>query len=113
MSTRPEFANLGIKGVLVDPPTTKAHPKLLVGGVWCICDIEYLHTEDARVSPWILGSIKPIQLSKFDFEGYLAARLEFTKDEWVDLLVQSIGFQPPAVRVAGQAHPAGATHSVR
>src|SRR3984893_2375143 len=37
-----EFANLGIKGVIVDSPIIKAHPKLLVGGVWCICDIEYL-----------------------------------------------------------------------
>jgi len=89
-----EFANLGIKGVLVEPATIKAHPKLLVGGVWCICDIEYFHTVDARAVPWILGSIKPIQLSNFDFEGYLAARREFTTDEWIDLLVQSIGFNP-------------------
>lgn len=89
-----EFANLGIKGVLVESATIKAHPKLLVGGVWCICDIEYFHSDDARMVPWILGSIKPIQLSKFDFEGYLAARSEFTTDEWIDLLVQSIGFNP-------------------
>lgn len=89
-----EFTNLGIKGVLVDPSTIKAHPKLLVGGVWCICDIEYFHSDDSRVVPWILGSIKPIQLSNFDFEGYLAARREFTTDEWIDLLVQSIGFNP-------------------
>ena len=89
-----EFANLGIKGVLVEPATIKAHPKLLTGGVWCICDIEYFHSEDQRVVPWILGSIKPIQLSKFDFDGYLAARREFTTDEWIDLLIQSIGFNP-------------------
>lgn len=89
-----EFANLGIKGVLVEPATIKAHPKLLVGGVWCICDIEYFHSEDARAVPWILGSIKPIQLSNFDFDGYVAARREFTTDEWIDLLVQSIGFNP-------------------
>lgn len=89
-----EFANLGIKGVLVEPATINAHPKLLVGGVWCICDIEYFHNDDARLVPWILGSIKPIQLSKFDFEGYLGARREFTTDEWIDLLVQSIGFNP-------------------
>jgi len=89
-----EFANLGIKGVIVEPVTIKAHPKLLVGGVWCICDIEYFHSDDGRVVPWILGSIKPIQLSNFDFEGYLAARREFTTDEWIDLLVQSIGFNP-------------------
>ena len=62
--------------------------------MWCICDIEYFHSDDARVVPWILGSIKPIQLSNFDFEGYLAARREFTTDEWIDLLVQSIGFNP-------------------
>lgn len=89
-----EFANLGIKGVLVEPTTIKAHPKLLVGGVWCICDIEYFHSDDSRVVPWILGSIKPIQLSNFDVEGYLAARRAFTTDEWIDLLVQSIGFNP-------------------
>lgn len=89
-----EFANLGIKQVLVEPATVTAHPKLLVAGVWCICDIEYMHSEDARAVPWILGSIKPIQLSNFDFDAYLAARKEFTTDEWIDLLVQSIGFNP-------------------
>jgi ATP-dependent Lon protease len=89
-----EFANLGIRGVIVESPTIKAHPKLLVGGVWCICDIEYLHSEDQRVVPWILGSIKPIQLSKFNVEQYLEARRGFTTDEWIDLLMQSIGFNP-------------------
>ena len=89
-----EFANLGIKQVLVAPATITAHPKLLVGGVWCICDIEYSHSDSPRVSPWILGSIKPIQLSNFDFDGYVAARRQFTTDEWIDLLIQSIGFNP-------------------
>ncbi|PPH10478.1 BREX system Lon protease-like protein BrxL [Rathayibacter sp. AY1G1] len=91
-----EFANLGIKGVLVEPATIKAHPKLLTGGVWCICDIEYFHSEDQRIVPWILGSIKPIQLSNFDFDGYLTARRGFATDEWIDLLIQSIGFNPEA-----------------
>ena len=89
-----EFANLGIKGVIVDSPVIKAHPKLLVGGVWCICDIEYFHTDDQRAVPWILGSIKPIQLSRFDVEQYLEARRGFNTAEWIDLLMQSIGFNP-------------------
>lgn len=89
-----EFANLGIRQVLVEPATITAHPKLLVGGVWCICDMEYIHSDAPRVVPWILGSIKPIQLSNFDFAGYIAARREFTTEEWVDLLIQSIGFDP-------------------
>ena len=41
-----EFENLGIKKVLVDSGTVKKHPKLLVGGVWCICDIEYEFNEE-------------------------------------------------------------------
>ena len=89
-----EFANLGIKGLIVESSTIKAHPKLLVGGVWCICDIEYFHSADQRVVPWILGSIKPIQLSKFDVDQYLEARRGFNTTEWIDLLMQSIGFNP-------------------
>ena len=88
------FSNLGIKQVLVDPDTVKRHPKLLVSGVWCIADLEYEYSEDKSVSPWILDTIKPIQLSSFDFDGYLAARRQFTTEEWIDLLIQSIGFNP-------------------
>lgn len=88
------FANLGISKVLIDSGTVKTHPKLLVGGVWCIADIEYDYTEDKNVTPWILGSMKPIQLSHFDYEAYLEARKGFTTDEWIDLLFQTVGFDP-------------------
>lgn len=88
------FSNLGIKNVIIDSSTVKTHPKLLVSGVWCIADVEYEHSEDKNVSPWILGSIKPIQLSKFDYASYLEARNGFTTDEWIDLLFQTVGFDP-------------------
>ena len=88
------FANLGIKRVIIDAATIKAHPKLLTGGVWCICDIEYFFSEDKDVSPWILADLKPIQLSHFDYDEYLEARRAFTTDEWIDFLIQSIGFNP-------------------
>ncbi len=88
------FANLGIKRVIVDPGAIKAHPKLLVSGVWCIADIEYEFTDEKNVSPWILSSLKPIQLSHFNFDEYIEARKQFTTEEWIDLLIQSIGFNP-------------------
>jgi ATP-dependent Lon protease len=66
----------------------------LVGGVWCISDLEYVFTEDKNSCPWIQNSLKPIQLSHFDFEGYLSAREQLTTDEWIDLLIQSVGFNP-------------------
>ncbi|WP_037424878.1 BREX system Lon protease-like protein BrxL, partial [Sinorhizobium sp. CCBAU 05631] len=88
------FSNLGIKKVIIDSDTVKAHPKLLVSGVWCIADVEYERSEDKNVEPWILSSIKPIQLSKFDYDAFLAARAGFTTEEWIDLLFQTVGFDP-------------------
>jgi ATP-dependent Lon protease len=90
------FANLGIKKVLVDSATVKAHPKMLVAGVWCIADVEYEHKEEANAVPWIMGSLKPIQMSSFDFYEYVTKRDAFTTDEWIDLLIQTIGFNPDA-----------------
>ena len=88
------FSNLGISEVLIDADTVKKHPKLLVSGVWCICDIEYRYSDDKRIVPWILDTIKPIQLSHFDYDRYIEARSHFATEEWIDLLVQSIGFNP-------------------
>jgi len=82
--------------VAVDSGTVKAHPKLLVTGVWSIADVQYEFSEDSRTSPWMLETIKPIQIAKVDYEGYKNARAQFTKDEWIDLLMQSIGFNPEA-----------------
>ena len=90
------FENLGIKKVAVDSVTVKAHPRLLVTGIWCIADVQYDFTEDSRISPWIIDSIKPIQIAKYDFDAYVAARDAFTTEEWIDLLMQSIGFDPIA-----------------
>ena len=87
------FGNLGINKVVVTSDTVKKHPKLLVAGVWCIADIEYQFVEGNEI-PWVLDKIKPIQLSQFDFDGYIAARKEFTTEEWTDALLQSIGFNP-------------------
>ena len=89
-----EFANLGIKKVVVDSATVKKHPKLLVSGVWCLADVEYSFSEEKDSSPWIMGLLKPIQLSNFDMDSYLAARKQFSTEEWIDLLIQSVGFNP-------------------
>ncbi len=88
------FANLGISKVPVDSNTVKTHPKLLVSGVWCIAGVGYEFSENKKVSPWILESLKPIQMSDFDFDLYIEARKQFSTDEWIDLLIQSIGFNP-------------------
>lgn len=88
------FSNLGLKEVIVDSDTVKKNPKLLVGGVWCIVDMEYKYTEDKQTSPWLMESLKPIQLASFDLEEYKTSRAKFSLEEWIDLLIQSMGFNP-------------------
>ena len=88
------FSNLGIKDVLIESDVIKKHPKMLVSGIWCIVTLEYIYTEDKTATPWTLTAIKPIQMSSFDHKQYIESRKEFTKDEWIDTLIQSIGFEP-------------------
>jgi ATP-dependent Lon protease len=87
------FENLDIKGVPIDAETVTHNQKLLVGGVWCICDIEY-QPSDGPTEPWVLASLKPIQIAGVDFDQYQSARASFTTEEWIDLLMQSIGLNP-------------------
>lgn len=88
------FSNLGITEVLIDVDTVKKHQKLLVSGVWCIADIAYDHSEDSRIVPWILEKLDPIQMSFIDFDEYLQRRKMFSLDEWIDLVMQSMGLDP-------------------
>ncbi len=89
------FSNLGINKVFVDPTTAyKKFPRLLSTEVWCLVDLEWNYSEEAKETPYNIVSIKPIQLAQFDFEDFKAKRAEFTTDEWIDLLIRSIGFNP-------------------
>lgn len=90
------FENLGIKRVAIDSATVKAHPKLLVTGVWCIADVQYEFSDDNRISPWIIDTLKPIQIARVDYDSYRETRDHFSTEEWIDLLMQSIGFDPAA-----------------
>lgn len=88
------FFNLGINKVIVGSETIKKNPKLLVSGIWCIAELEYNHVEDPKVVPWILTSLKPIQMARSDVEGYKEGRKNFSMDEWIDFIMQSMGLNP-------------------
>jgi ATP-dependent Lon protease len=89
-----EFTNLGLRKVPVSDDFVRRYPKLLVGGIWCIVDVNYEVADDPKQSPWTIDNLKPIQVAKVDYEEFLAARAKFTTDEWMDVLMQSIGFNP-------------------
>lgn len=89
-----EFANLGIKKVPVAADIVRRYPKLLVGGIWSIVDVVYEVPTEPKASPWTIETLKPIQVAKVDFEEFLVARSKFTTEEWMNVLMQSIGFNP-------------------
>ena len=89
-----EFTNLGLKKVPIDVDFIKRYPKLLVGGIWAITDVEYELPADPKASPWQISSVKPIQVAGVDHDEFLKARAQFTTDEWMDVLMQSVGFNP-------------------
>lgn len=88
------FSNLGLKKVVVDSEYIKEHPKLLVGGVWCILDMEYLYEDTPQHMNFVIDTLKPIQISHVDLDQYKEIRKEFSKEEWINLLLQSLGFNP-------------------
>jgi ATP-dependent Lon protease len=89
-----EFTNLGLKKVPIEDSYVKRYPKLLVGGIWAITDVEYELPTDPKASPWQISSVKPIQVAGVDHDEFLKARAQFTTDEWMDVLMQSVGFNP-------------------
>lgn len=88
------FENLGVSKVLVSTDTVRKNRRLLVSGVWCIADLAYEANEARDESPYILMNLKPIQMSRFDFDGYVERRSHFSEDEWIDVLIRSIGLDP-------------------
>lgn len=88
------FTNLGLKKVPIHSQFVKEHQKLLTGGVWSLIDIAYMPTDSPKDSSWMIENIKPIQLSNFDTEEYLQIRKAFSTEEWIDMLLQSMGFNP-------------------
>lgn len=88
------FENLGISRVIVDPETVRKNPKLLVTGIWCLCMLVYAYSGEKNEVPWRLHRLMPVQMSHDDREHYLTVREQFTAQEWIDLLMQSVGFNP-------------------
>ena len=90
-----EFSNLGIKDALISEEYIKKYEKLLVGGIWCIIKVNYSYDEqDRHKSPFIISSLDPIQLPNMDLKNLFEERKHFNKDEWINVLIRSMGIEP-------------------
>lgn len=89
-----KFTNLGLTKVPISDDFVRRHPKLLVGGIWSITDLTYEVSDDPKASPWQIDTLKPIQVSKADYEEFISLRANFNTEEWMGLMLQSIGLNP-------------------
>lgn len=91
------FANLGLTGIPIGTDYVRKNPKLLSGnGVWCIVTIGYVSGEDVKVR-WEIQTLKPIQISNIDLQEYIDQRKNFTTEEWMDLLMHTVGLNPDSM----------------
>ncbi|MDI9390865.1 MAG: protease Lon-related BREX system protein BrxL [Synergistota bacterium] len=91
-----ELVNFGHKFVHVPEHFLRDYDRLLMGGIWAQIDIRHQYDEDAKGkrSPFWIDNLKPIQIATFDLEEFRECRREFSTDEWLNLLVRTIGLEP-------------------
>jgi ATP-dependent Lon protease len=91
-----EIVNFGHKYVHVPDRFIRDYDRLLVDGVWSEVEIRHEYDDQAtgKRSPFWIDELKPIQVATFDLTEYLDGRRQFTTDEWIDLLIRTIGLEP-------------------
>ncbi len=90
--------NSNIKDANINDALVNQHDKILMGGIWAIIDVEYDPSIKIgqNIFPFVVQNIKPIQLSSFDNSKIIDKRKDFTKEEWLDVLLRSCGYEPNA-----------------
>jgi len=91
-----ELVNFGHKYVHIPDQYIRQFDRLLMGGIWAQINIRHQYDEEVKgkKSPFWIDELEPIQLASFDLEEYRQSRVEFSSDDWIDLLIRSIGLEP-------------------
>lgn len=90
-----EFSNLGVKDIPISEEYPAKFDRLLCGGIWCIVQLEYEYNEwDKRIPPILVHNLTPIQMPHVDIKELKQGRKAFTQEEWMTVLLRSIGMEP-------------------
>lgn len=89
------FSNLGLNDISINPEFPQRYERLLGGNLWCMVNLEYDFDEaDFRSQTIKIRNLQPIQLPNIDLDDILSNRKNFTKEEWIDILLRSCGMEP-------------------
>lgn len=90
------FSNLGIDNVLLEDEYPEKYDRLLCGGIWCIVQLDYEYVEEEKKNgmPVQIRRLTPIQMPHVEIDELKEGRKRFTEDEWLDIMMRSIGMEP-------------------
>ncbi|MCK1365188.1 protease Lon-related BREX system protein BrxL [Bradyrhizobium sp. 62] len=90
-----EVNNFGSKFVHIQNQYVRDYERLLTGGIWAQIDMRFEYDEEGKgKNPFWIEKLTPIQIAAFDLAEYQRLRSEFTTDEWIDLMLRSMGYEP-------------------
>ena len=90
------FSNLGIDNILLEDEYQEKYDRLLCGGIWCIVQLDYEYVEEEKKNgmPVQIRKLTPIQMPHVEIDELKEGRKHFTEDEWLDIMMRSIGMEP-------------------
>lgn len=123
------FSNLAIDPVVMPDEYVREYPKMLSGGMWCILQMEYFRLEDEledeladvfgdqkkphqtlkknagpEDNPFKVANLTPIQMPRLDLDSIIGQRPSFSTEEWIDLLLRSMGYEPAGLDLRTKLH---------
>ena len=93
------FSNLGLTNVPIEDEYPEKYDRLLCGGIWCIVQLDYEYIEEEKQNgyPIQIRKLTPIQMPHIDITDLKQGRKAFSKEEWIDIILRSIGMEPDAL----------------
>jgi len=88
-----ELENFNSKRIAIAEKFYRDNDRLLEGGIWAEVTIAYNEIDDDDYAFYV-EDLRPIQLVRFDFDNYCEGRQKFTRDEWMDVVLRSLGLEP-------------------
>ncbi|MGK5084118.1 protease Lon-related BREX system protein BrxL [Bdellovibrionota bacterium FG-1] len=90
------LASSGLDFVHVEPELVHKHERLFTGGIWANLELSYDETIVHRgvTRPFVLQRLAPIQVASASFDEFVEGRKRFTRDEWTDVLLRTMGYEP-------------------
>jgi ATP-dependent Lon protease len=98
-----EMQNFGSRRIAINERHYSDNERLLEGGLWCEVTVCYNQVEDDDYTFYI-EELRPIQISRFSFEDYTTLRQQFTRDEWLSVILRSVGLEPEVLSKREKFH---------